>query len=48
MIVMKSDDTSPLDPSAAAPFYRQIYDRFRGAITSGVLKPGTGSPRRAR
>jgi GntR family transcriptional regulator/MocR family aminotransferase len=31
---------SPLDATAAEPFYRQIYDRFRGAIASGLLKPG--------
>jgi GntR family transcriptional regulator/MocR family aminotransferase len=34
----------PLDPAAATPFYRQIYDRFRGAIASGVLKPGDRIP----
>ena len=33
-----------LDPSAAEPYYRQIYDRFRGAIASGVLKPGDRIP----
>ena len=35
---------SPLDPMASAPFYRQIYDRFRGAIANGVLKPGDRVP----
>ncbi len=35
---------SPLDPTAADPFYRQIYDRFRGAIAGGVLKPGDRIP----
>ncbi|MGO4132958.1 PLP-dependent aminotransferase family protein [Rhizobium brockwellii] len=34
----------PLDPAAVTPFYRQIYDRFRGAIASGVLKPGDRIP----
>ncbi|MGO6966927.1 MocR-like pyridoxine biosynthesis transcription factor PdxR [Rhizobium leguminosarum] len=34
----------PLNPAAATPFYRQIYDRFRGAIASGVLKPGDRIP----
>ncbi|HTK00075.1 MAG TPA: winged helix-turn-helix domain-containing protein, partial [Bordetella sp.] len=34
----------PLDPAAAAPFYRQIYDRFRDAIAAGVLKPGDRIP----
>ena len=33
-----------LDPAASAPFYRQIYDRFRGAIANGVLKPGDRVP----
>ena len=35
---------SPPDPAAAEPFYRQIYDRFRGAIASGALKPGDRIP----
>ena len=35
---------SPLDPTAAEPFYRQIYDRVRGAIATGVLKPGDRIP----
>jgi len=30
----------PLDPTATKPLYRQIYDRFHGAIASGLLKPG--------
>lgn len=34
----------PLDPSAAEPYYRQIYDRFRAAIAAGVLKPGDRIP----
>src|SRR6478736_484053 len=44
MSVAKASKISPLDPTAAAPFYRQIYDRFRGAIASGVLKPGDRIP----
>jgi GntR family transcriptional regulator/MocR family aminotransferase len=44
MIVAKASKISPLDPTAAAPFYRQIYDRFRGAIASGLLKPGDRIP----
>jgi GntR family transcriptional regulator/MocR family aminotransferase len=44
MSVTKAGKISPLDPTAAEPFYRQIYDRFRGAITSGVLKPGHRIP----
>jgi GntR family transcriptional regulator/MocR family aminotransferase len=34
----------PLDPEAALPFYRQIYDRFRGAMAGGMLKPGDRIP----
>ncbi|MBV7483435.1 PLP-dependent aminotransferase family protein [Bordetella sp. BOR01] len=44
MAVAKAGSISPLDPSAAQPFYRQIYDRFRGAITSGLLKPAERIP----
>jgi GntR family transcriptional regulator / MocR family aminotransferase len=44
MNVAKTGNISPLDPTAAEPFYRQIYDRFRGAIASGVLKPGDRIP----
>ena len=42
--VAKASKISPLDPTAAEPFYRQIYDRFRGAIASGLLKPGDRIP----
>jgi GntR family transcriptional regulator / MocR family aminotransferase len=44
MTIAKASKISPLDATAAEPFYRQIYDRFRGAITSGVLKPGDRIP----
>jgi GntR family transcriptional regulator/MocR family aminotransferase len=44
MTVAKASRISPLDPAAAEPFYRQIYDRFRGAIASGVLQPGDRIP----
>src|SRR5215469_14182356 len=44
MSAEKTAKISPLDPTAAEPFYRQIYDRFRGAIASGVLKPGDRIP----
>src|ERR1700712_619237 len=44
MTAAKAGNISPLDPSAAEPFYRQIYDRFRGAIAGGVLKPGDRIP----
>jgi GntR family transcriptional regulator / MocR family aminotransferase len=44
MLAVKPDKMSPLDPTAAAPFYRQIYERLRGAIASGMLKPGDRIP----
>ncbi|MBR1155964.1 PLP-dependent aminotransferase family protein [Bradyrhizobium sp. JYMT SZCCT0428] len=44
MTVAKASRISPLDSTAAEPFYRQIYDRFRGAIASGLLKPGDRIP----
>jgi GntR family transcriptional regulator/MocR family aminotransferase len=34
----------PLDRKATEPFYRQIYNRVRGAIASGLLKPGDRIP----
>jgi GntR family transcriptional regulator/MocR family aminotransferase len=44
MIDTKASKISPLDLTAAEPFYRQIYDRFRNAIASGLLKPGDRIP----
>ncbi|SAL46258.1 transcriptional regulator [Caballeronia peredens] len=44
MTAAKTHPISPLDTKSAAPFYRQIYDRFRAAIASGVLKPGDRIP----
>lgn len=44
MIASKRPSISPLDPLAAGPFYRQIYDRFCGAIAGGLLKPGDRVP----
>jgi GntR family transcriptional regulator/MocR family aminotransferase len=44
MTVAKASKISPLDPTAAEPFYRQIYQRFRGAIAGGLLKPGDRIP----
>ena len=44
MAAAKVSNFSPLDPAAAEPFYRQIYDRFRGSIASGLLKPGDRIP----
>ena len=35
---------APLRPAASGPIYRQIYDRVRSAIASGVLKPGDRIP----
>src|SRR4051812_38020364 len=35
---------SPKDLAAEGPLYRQIYDRFRRAIGSGLLKPGDRIP----
>src|SRR6478672_2913988 len=43
-VTTKVSKISPLDPTAAAPFYRQIYERLRGAIASGMLKPGDRIP----
>src|SRR3954453_1194580 len=44
MTIAKAGKISPLDPAATEPFYRQIYDRFRGAIASGLLNPGDRIP----
>lgn len=44
MSVQKPGPLAFLDPTAVTPFYRQIYDRVRGAIASGVLKPGDRIP----
>ena len=44
MSVAKASKISPLDPTGAEPFYRRIYNRFRSAIASGLLKPGDRIP----
>jgi GntR family transcriptional regulator/MocR family aminotransferase len=44
MNATRNSRISPLDPTAAEPFYRQIYDRFRSAIANGLLKPGDRIP----
>jgi GntR family transcriptional regulator / MocR family aminotransferase len=44
MSITTASDISQLGPTVGGPFYRQIYDRFRGAINSGVLKPGDRIP----
>jgi GntR family transcriptional regulator/MocR family aminotransferase len=48
MTVTKAGKIAPIGPTSAEPFYRQINDRFRGAIAGGMLKPGDAFPRRAR
>jgi GntR family transcriptional regulator/MocR family aminotransferase len=44
MAASKPSTISPLDPTADEPLYRQIYDRFRSTISSGLLKPGDRIP----
>jgi len=44
MSIIKISNLSPLDSTAAEPFYRQIYNRFRSAISNGLLKPGDRIP----
>ncbi|MGH6614232.1 PLP-dependent aminotransferase family protein [Sphingomonas sp.] len=44
MSIVRSASISPLDPASAEPYYRQIYERVRGAIASGVLRPGDRIP----
>ena len=44
MKTAKPNPIAPLDPTAAEPFYRQIYDRVRSAIDNGLLKPGDRIP----
>ncbi|TPG11757.1 PLP-dependent aminotransferase family protein [Rhodanobacter glycinis] len=44
MTIATTSHIAPLDHAAAEPFYRQIYDRFRSAIGSGLLKPGDRIP----
>jgi GntR family transcriptional regulator/MocR family aminotransferase len=44
MTPAKTGPLSAWEPTAGTPFYRQIYDRFRSAIDSGLLKPGDRIP----
>lgn len=44
MSTAKTSDLAPLELASTVPLYRQIYDRFRDAITRGVLKPGDRVP----
>ncbi|WP_035212175.1 MocR-like pyridoxine biosynthesis transcription factor PdxR [Achromobacter marplatensis] len=38
------DGLPPLVPNSADPLYRQVYERFRSAITQGTLAPGDRIP----
>ena len=40
----KANMSSPPNPLATRPLYRQAYDRFREAIASGLLNPGDRIP----
>jgi len=44
MTPAKTGPLSAWEPAAGTPYYRQIYDRFRSAIDSGLLKPGDRIP----
>jgi GntR family transcriptional regulator/MocR family aminotransferase len=44
MSASRTGKFSLVDPTVTVPLYRQIYDRFRGAINSGVLSPGDRIP----
>src|ERR1700744_1289438 len=43
-MALSSDFISSSDLAAEGPLYRQIYDRFRSAIGSGLLTPGDRIP----
>jgi GntR family transcriptional regulator / MocR family aminotransferase len=40
----RSASIPPLNRRSETPYYRQIYDRFRSAIATGLLKPGDRIP----
>lgn len=44
MTTFLSDEFIKINTTNDGPYYRQIYERFRNAITSGVLKPGDRVP----
>jgi len=44
MIRTQTGTLSPLDTASTEPFYRQIYARFRKAMTDGLLAPGDRIP----
>ncbi|WP_241136436.1 GntR family transcriptional regulator, partial [Achromobacter insuavis] len=43
---MTPSSLASLPPAASGdePLYRQVYERFRGAIAQGTLKPGDRIP----
>ncbi len=44
MIAATPDGLHSVSETAAHPLYRQVYERFRGAIAEGTLKPGDRIP----
>lgn len=44
MISRRPEAQRPLAPDSTDPLYRQVYERFRGAIAEGTLKPGDRIP----
>ncbi len=44
MIKPQPRDLPALSDASAEPLYRQVYERFRGAIAQGTLKPGDRIP----
>lgn len=43
-MIARPDALPPLREGSADPLYRQVYERFRGAIAEGTLKPGDRIP----
>ncbi|KRC79211.1 HTH-type transcriptional regulatory protein GabR [compost metagenome] len=44
MIPARPDGLLTLSDASGEPLYRQVYERFRGAIAEGTLKPGDRIP----
>ncbi|MEN4918932.1 PLP-dependent aminotransferase family protein [Achromobacter spanius] len=44
MIPARPDALLTLSDASGVPLYRQVYERFRGAIAEGTLKPGDRIP----
>ena len=44
MIPARPHDLLTLSDASGVPLYRQVYERFRGAIAEGALKPGDRIP----